>query len=86
MNRTTAAPTIGKAPVGLAAERGQARSAPGCRSGPQPSRSPAAPEKTIAVSSNGPCAVTNVKKFAAFGLVAMWPKTVPRMTPLESSS
>ena len=52
---------------------------------PQPSRSPAAAETTIAVSFNEEWAVTKVKKFCEYGFVAITPNAVPIMIALNKS-
>ena len=59
LNITTAAPTAGRE---LAASRrnDERRDCPWVSTSPQPRRKPAAPESTIAVSSNDECAVTNL--------------------------
>ncbi len=49
----------------------------------KPSFMPAAPDITMAVSSNGPWAVTKLKKFSLCGVVDMWPKTAPSKTALK---
>ena len=55
----TETPTIGKDRA--ASRRSESsRVIPRVTIKPEPSRRPAAPAKVIAVSSNGPCAVTNV--------------------------